>query len=425
VQRISESKISQLSQLSQHRIDSSRFFRMDEKTMVDEIKKFLEDNDWVYDVPIKRSKSLKRIYDLFIHNKPHKVKRSIELTYYGDYYYIKKDYESTMKYYLMAIKKGDSNAMANLGCYYEEQEDYENMKKYYLMAIKKGNSNAMCCLGDYYKDQEDYEIMKRYYFMGIEKGDSYAMYNLGEHYSDKEDYDNMKIYYLMAIEEGDSDAMYSLGEHYENVEDYHNMKIYYLMAIKEGDLDAMISLGDYYKKQEDYENMKKYYLMACGDSSANKKCDPKAMIKLGNYYKEQEDFENMKKYCLMALEKDNQQGMELLEAHYNEHNDYVNLICLYDRRIHLDPNYNYKPILVSAFKKLLNSIDTEEIPEKVLKIVINLDLQSFENVPLCLKVIHKSLKYSIDILDLHFKYSLQGKGFEDAKNDYLKSVTIQ
>ena len=48
------------------------------------------------------------------------------------------------KYYLMAIEKGNSNAMNNLAFYYEDIENnYDEMKKYYLMAIEKGNYDAM------------------------------------------------------------------------------------------------------------------------------------------------------------------------------------------------------------------------------------------------------------------------------------------
>jgi tetratricopeptide (TPR) repeat protein len=73
---------------------------------------------------------------------------------------------------LMAIDKGNDNAMNNLGLYYQQQKDYDNMMKYYLMAIDKGDSDAMFNLGLYYKQQKDYDNMMKYYLMAIDKGDS-------------------------------------------------------------------------------------------------------------------------------------------------------------------------------------------------------------------------------------------------------------
>ena len=39
--------------------------------------------------------------------------------------------------------------MNNLGLYYNQQKDYDNMMKYYLMAIDKGDDKAMNNLGVY------------------------------------------------------------------------------------------------------------------------------------------------------------------------------------------------------------------------------------------------------------------------------------
>ena len=47
------------------------------------------------------------------------------------------------------------------------------MKKYYLMAIKKDNTDAMIKLADYYKDIEEYEEMEKYKEMA---NDSYNTY---------------------------------------------------------------------------------------------------------------------------------------------------------------------------------------------------------------------------------------------------------
>ena len=44
----------------------------------------------------------------------------------------------------MAIEKGNSEAMFNLGLYYQTiDKSYDLMKKYYLMAIERGINHAM------------------------------------------------------------------------------------------------------------------------------------------------------------------------------------------------------------------------------------------------------------------------------------------
>ena len=59
----------------------------------------------------------------------------------------------------MAIEKGHSSAMNNLGLYYEEQKDYDNMKKYFLMAFEKGHCEAM---NNYIKYSKDYKLAYKY-----------------------------------------------------------------------------------------------------------------------------------------------------------------------------------------------------------------------------------------------------------------------
>ena len=61
----------------------------------------------------------------------------------------------------MAVEKGNSIAMFNLGNFYYQQDSYDNMKKYLLMAIENGNYDAMTELISYYRQNERYvEIAK-------------------------------------------------------------------------------------------------------------------------------------------------------------------------------------------------------------------------------------------------------------------------
>uniref|UniRef100_A0A6C0H5D4 UDP-N-acetylglucosamine--peptide N-acetylglucosaminyltransferase SPINDLY n=1 Tax=viral metagenome TaxID=1070528 RepID=A0A6C0H5D4_9ZZZZ len=152
-------------------------------------------------------------------------------------FYVKTDNTNAKKYYLMAIEKGNDDALNNLGIIYINEKDYENAKKYYLMAIEKGYVNAIYNLGNLYCIVEkDYENAKKYYLMAIEKGNDSAMNNLGTLYCNVEkDYENAKKYYLMAIEKGSDTAI-------------NNIK--YIM----NDLELYICLNEIINKNELIEN---------------------------------------------------------------------------------------------------------------------------------------------------------------------------
>ena len=198
----------------------------------DAIINYLEQNGSVYK-KITKKKCIKLVFKLLIHNEMYNghYNNTQWWFYLGFYYDLKKDYDNMIKYYLMAIDKGDISSINNLAYFFEEQKDYDNMIKYYLMAIDKGNDDAMQNLGYYYEKKEDYDNMMKYYLMAIDKGKSGAMHNLGYYYEQKEDYDNMIKYYLMAIEKGHNGAMNNLGYYYKEQKNYDNMIKYYLMAI--------------------------------------------------------------------------------------------------------------------------------------------------------------------------------------------------
>jgi len=246
----------------------------------------------------------------------------------GCYFDKKGNYDYAKKYYLMAIEKGNSDAMYRLGDWYRNCEP-NNMLKYYLMSINNGNEVAMHNLALYYQEEKkDYDNMKKYYLMAIEKGHSYSMYHLGSYYNEKGDYDNMKKYYLMAINNGSDDAMYHLGNYYEEIEDYNNMKKYYLMAIEKGNVYAMFLLGFYYENKnlcviqdeknkieliEDENLAIKYMLMTIENGKDNYKMQVgDAASSLGCIYGERKDKENMRKYFLLceAITPDDQKRKE-------------------------------------------------------------------------------------------------------------------
>lgn len=169
--------------------------------------------------------SLNKLYDLIFNNNFTPPKNDMETCLFGLFYYIKKNYDLMKRYYLIAIKDKNSDAMLSLGYYYEYVEkNYDLMKKYYLMAIDYDNSKAMNNMGLYYQYVEkNYDLGKKYYLMAFENdnGNSDAMYNLGICYQFEKNFDLMKKYYAMAIEKDHIYALVNLKCYYIFYKDFY------------------------------------------------------------------------------------------------------------------------------------------------------------------------------------------------------------
>ena len=141
----------------------------------------------------------------------------------------------------------------------------------------------------------------------------------------------------------------------------------------------MSELALYYKEiEKNYELMKKYYLMAIEKENST------AMFELGLYYEDIEiNHKLMKKYYLRAIDKGNSSAInKLLKYYYKNLNENI-----YDE----------------FFLTFIN-IENEELQKKLSP--------SF-------KFIKKLYNEKIDLMKLHFEYSLNNKGFEEAKKDFI------
>jgi tetratricopeptide (TPR) repeat protein len=229
-----------------------------------ELRLFLDKYDLKYNLSYKKYQDV--IYDIFINNNIKETKDHYILNIIGEYYYyVKKDYEQSVKYFFESINQGNnSDAMYNLGNYYYIiKKDYEQMEKYYLMSIQFNNPYAVNNLGCYYFDKKDYIQMKKYYQAAVELNNPAIMNNLGYYYQHIEkDYEQMKKYYQLAINLNDSSAMNNLAHYYFIEKDYEQMKKYYNLAIQFNNETSMYNLGDYYQNiEKNYIEAIKYIIM--------------------------------------------------------------------------------------------------------------------------------------------------------------------
>ena len=272
------------------------------------IREVLEKYSLIY-VEITTEAAIDVIYDLWVNGTEPKILLDDDniYFYFGSYFRNVMQHELAIKYYSMAVDKGNCEAMVSLGhYYYTVEENYDLMKKYYLMAAENkscksaGNIRAMRALAHYYRKNEiDYELMIKYYLMAIECGDTQAMIKLADYY-EKINKELAEKYYLMAIEKGDSEAMNYLGLFYEERGNYDLAEKYYQMAAEKGYRDAMYNLGLHYEQnQPNLVLAKKYFMMAAEQG------DTDAMYDLGCYYVEI-DKEFAVKYLLMGAGNESQ-----------------------------------------------------------------------------------------------------------------------
>ena len=156
--------------------------------------------------------------------------------------------------------------------------------------------------------------------------------------------------------------------------------------------------------------------------------NPITYYNLGITYKKLKDYEKAEKNLLLTIEINNKldnnlddnlgywDAVKKLENIYVEQYDEVKLIKLYKKINKKDRLYN------KLNEIFIENIDLNKINKEILDIFLDIDLKDYERCPVSLKIIQNLLKENIEVLDLHFRYSLEGKGFDEAKNDFYERV---
>ena len=280
-----------------------------------------------------------------------------------------------------------------------------NCNEYYYVAI-------------YYQNvMGDYENTKKYYLMAIEEGHVTAMHYLACHYLDFEkDYLNAIKYFLMATENNYSDSMVKLADLFECInEDRINTEKYYLMAINHGNIIAMRKLGYYYQRIAIFKNAKKYYLMAIENGNVI------AMNDLGKLFLNNGDHENAEKYFLMAIEHGNFcEKDKLIHCYDRICNDFG-----YLKIYRLNKDLIARNTILNKIKNIWASTDKCK-PEQKKILMETLSVFKFEptdKIPMSLELFIELLHNQVDAMKLHFTYTVNGEGFQEAHRDFIDNIT--
>jgi hypothetical protein len=70
---------------------------------------------------------------------------------------------------------------------------------------------------------------------------------------------------------------------------------------------------------------------------------------------------------------------------------------------------------------MMHYIDIDRATDQVFNIIIDIDCSGYPH----LKTLKNVLMEKIDLMELHFSYSVEGKGFNDAKKDFISRISVK
>ena len=120
--------------------------------------------------------------------------------------------EKAKERYEIAARKGNTDAMNNLGVFYEENGERLKAKEWDEKAASKGDADAMYNLGVLYdnENERDKEKAKEWYEKSAARGNTYAMNNLGVLYNNEGYKVKAKEWYEKSAAKGSKEAKEAL-----------------------------------------------------------------------------------------------------------------------------------------------------------------------------------------------------------------------
>ena len=75
--------------------------------------------------------------------------------------------------------------------------------------------------------------------------------------------------------------------------------------------------------------------------------------------------------------------------------------------------------IINQFNKISDKILSQDKEHEFLNILSSFEFKDDDKLCTTLKLLLNTFKQKIELLDLHFKYSVNGLGYEDAKKDFI------
>jgi len=161
--------------------------------------------------------------------------------------FIKKgDYDNARICLSMAIDKGHTKSMLQLGTFYEQVEpNVDEMIRLYTLTYENGNKEGAFALANYYTRMKNDEQMIKYLTIGANRFDDRdSIYNLIVHYQKKQEKINCLFWVDKLIANNPNAGHYLKGWAFEKFNDLDCMKIHYSMFLENLPPNPIVSHED-------------------------------------------------------------------------------------------------------------------------------------------------------------------------------------
>lgn len=168
----------------------------------------------------------------------------------------KRDIEKAIKYHKIAIKNSITGSLAPLAMIYFDLGEHNKAKKLFEQAIKEKVDTSFIALGVIYQNRRLYDKAIEQYTKSASKGRYDALINLGVANIEKPEPDLQKAVdcFEQAIEEGIDAGYFNLGKLYLEKLNNERKGIQYLnAAIEKKDADAAHLLAHHYQHKGNYK----------------------------------------------------------------------------------------------------------------------------------------------------------------------------
>jgi TPR repeat protein len=223
---------------------------------------------------------------------------------------VEENIDEAINYYEKAAYNNNSvDAQYNLGKIHQNFKNYPQAIKFYKMAEKQGNLDALNNLGFIYEHSpENYDINEAFenYTKAANLGNNNAQYNLGKYYLNKK-YDNYNEckaieWLLLAATNGSIESQYTLGIYYKNKNNITLANKWFKNAAKNGNVDAQYILGIYYTNKNEHDKAFKWL------EKAAKQNNIEAQFMIANMYYEGEGIDQSDSNAIYWYQKASDQG---------------------------------------------------------------------------------------------------------------------
>jgi len=335
------------------------------------------------------------LYDLFVLNiKTHKPYNNELCTYAAYYAYYVNDWKMAKKYYLEGITFSES-CINDCAYYYRHiMKKYDKAEKYYLMGIEK------------FKSRYGYEQLTNMY-KELGKSQESLLKNISYNI----------IHSLIQISEGKIRYFKKLYEMYGNKKEE---LLWQIFPENMSPIYPCLCVGRCYTEPSySYKCMSSGFHHLCGDS--HEIYDE--LCKIGHSAKIIQCSEMLMNEAINKNELDNISSV-MRGDNNNKITSYFIDYCIknktHDKVYEL---YNMKILNDENIVLFLNKVSTNNtIDDAVLNLISEIDVDNVVGLCNNILIIKKLLTHQLDLMELHFKYSINGKGYDDAKKDFNKMI---